>query len=256
MRSDENQILFDLLDGICETHGKPHLSPAAKTIWSATMQKFDIGAISQALTTMVMTSQFFPKPADVVALIAGDKVNDKRPGTEEAWAMASEAMDESLTAVLTVEIIGAMGAVRAMMLGRDQVAARKAFQEVYERMVREARQAGRPVVWQAQLGTDRDHQAQAIAKGIKSGRLNADKVGHLLPAPETNAFLMLENKSTNPETKESEREKALAMLEKLRQIIAKPSEAEAINEQKKREARANEEKRRLFLVGQTKGRAA
>lgn len=256
MTENDTAAFFEMLDAVCEIKAKPHLSPAAKALWFATVQAYPMETVQKALSAVVQSSSFMPQPSEVIAWMTGAKGNDGRPGLDEAWAMAHDAMDESLTVVLTPEIIGAMGATRGLMLDRDQVAARKAFQEVYDRMVREARNNHRPISWQVQLGTDRNHQQQAINDGIKRGRLKPERVSHLLPAPEVNVYLMLENKSADAAVPQSERDKALEALDKLRKIIAQPSEREIDHMRKTSQQRQAEEARRQFLAEQAAGKAA
>ncbi|MFS7082118.1 hypothetical protein ABMZ19_25175, partial [Escherichia coli] len=74
-----------------------------------------------------------------------------RPGPEEAWSIAVRACDEAETVVMNDEIALAWGAAKPIFDLGDEVGARMAFKEVYERQVAAA--TG-PAKWWPSLGTD------------------------------------------------------------------------------------------------------
>lgn len=109
---------------------------------------------------------------------------DGRPGNEEAWAIAMASSDEAETVVWTNEIAQAMAIAQPLLEARDKVAARMAFCEAYERIVRAAREVKAPAQWTASLGTDHDRRAVAIAAAVQSGRIAHQQAAHYLPAPD------------------------------------------------------------------------
>ena len=113
------------------------------------------------------------------------RVDDGRPGPNEAWAMLP--MSEGETVVWTDEMAQAFGVVREM-LGHDRVAACFAFKERYIRAVNDARDAGRPVNWTPTLGHDPQGREQVLAEAVQLGRLPieyARRFEPLLPAPKS-----------------------------------------------------------------------
>ena len=113
--------------------------------------------------------------ADVIS-----RIDDGRPGPEEAWAIVSPTLaDERLTVVWTLEMQAAFGA--ALPLADDPIAARMAFLEVYRRELSQARTAGAPVHWQASLGTDASGRDGPLTAAAQAGRLGWDHVQRLLP---------------------------------------------------------------------------
>src|SRR6185436_17492219 len=118
--------------------------------------------------------RFPPLPADVIAQILGARANDRRPGAEEAWAIAIHSADENRTVVWTEEIAAAWGIAKGIAANGDEVGARMAFKEAYTRLVAEARGALRPAKWSASLGHDPEQRDKEIERAQLAG---------LLPAP-------------------------------------------------------------------------
>ena len=116
--------------------------------------------------------------ADILA-----RLDDGRPGPEEAWSTVSSAMtNEARTIVWSDEMREAFGVANALV--DDQVAARMAFKEQYVRLVDNARESGIPASWSVSLGTDVPGRESAILEGVKQGRLSATYTQKLLPHPE------------------------------------------------------------------------
>ena len=113
--------------------------------------------------------------ADILERIPGG-----HPGPEEAWGIVARCLnDERVTVVWTDEIAQAFGA--ALGLQDDQVAARMAFKETYSRIVAEARDARKPIVWRASLGHDPAGREGPLLHAAELGRLPAAHVAKLLP---------------------------------------------------------------------------
>lgn len=108
---------------------------------------------------------------------------DGRPGADESWAMALEAEDEAQTVVWTDEISEAFSCARPLLDINDKVGARMAFRQAYERITRDARQAGRMAEWTVSLGWDRDLRTEAIQRAMDCGRLTTDQAQRFLPSP-------------------------------------------------------------------------
>lgn len=99
-----------------------------------------------------------------------DAING-RIGGDEAFALVLKAKDETQTVVWTDEIAQAWAATSTMLQGRDQVGARMAFKQAYERIVQDARAQMKrpgPVI---SIGTDPDLRRVAITQAHEQGRL-------------------------------------------------------------------------------------
>lgn len=126
--------------------------------------------------------RFPPVPADVIAQLQAAAENDGRPGPEEAWAIARRATDEAATVVWTAEMAQAWSVAIPLLGSRDDVGARMAFREAYQRLVAESRAGGTPPRWSASLGWDEQQRAQAIGQAVQLGYLPREEL-LALPGP-------------------------------------------------------------------------
>jgi hypothetical protein len=111
------------------------------------------------------------------------RLDDGRPGPEEAWATVSRALaSESCTLVWSEEMREAYGVAQA--LSDDPIAARMAFKEQYLRLVDQARESRHPARWSVSLGSDRADRERAITEGVTQGRLTVAYAQTLLPHPD------------------------------------------------------------------------
>ena len=107
------------------------------------------------------------------------RIDDGRPGVEEAWSQMP--FNESQSVVWTDEMCRAFGIASSLLDEGDKVAARMAFKEAYTRMVGEARDAGRVVVWTPSLGYDKNGHAAALSAAVALGRLTYTHAASLSP---------------------------------------------------------------------------
>lgn len=101
-----------------------------------------------------------------------ERLDDGRPGPEEAWAMIPT--DEAGSVVWTEEMAAAFGIALPLLQAGDKIAARMAFREAYARMVGEARDARKPVRWSPSLGHDAKGRDAALSAAITAGRLSGE----------------------------------------------------------------------------------
>lgn len=127
------------------------------------------------------------------------RIDDGRPGAEEAWAMLPRSEVESC--VWTDEMSKAYGVAASLM--NDEVAARMAFKEVYSRLVADARNAGTPTRWTPSLGTDAASRGSVLERAVQLKRLTRAQADKLLAAPQGQpdfkALEMSAAKATDPE---------------------------------------------------------
>lgn len=109
------------------------------------------------------------------------RLDDGRPGVEEAWAMVPRS--ESETTVWTTESGQAFGVAVRLLDSGDEVAARMAFKETYLRMVAQAREASQPVQWHISLGWDKKGREGPLLEAIQKGRIKYEEAQNYLPAP-------------------------------------------------------------------------
>ncbi|WP_225547290.1 hypothetical protein [Chromobacterium violaceum] len=111
-----------------------------------------------------------------------DRLDDGRPGADEAWGVVARALgDESETVVWTEEMAAAAAPARELMMLGDKVGARMAFRDAYERIVSDARSERRSVTWRVSPGSDAERRVAAIVRAVELGRLPAAQAQLLLP---------------------------------------------------------------------------
>ncbi|NEV64714.1 hypothetical protein [Thiorhodococcus minor] len=183
---DERPAFSDLLDEIGEHYGRTVSGATKLTWWRLLAAQLDLDTLRILLDRHLLDAErgrFFPQPADLVALL--ERTRDGRPSADEAWALALESFDEAATVCVTDEILGALRAAAPVWSAGDRIGARLAFKAAYERAVAEPRRQGRRPRWQLSLGWDAERRQVAAQQAVASGRLSADAVHHLLPAPLT-----------------------------------------------------------------------
>ena len=119
------------------------------------------------------------------------RLDDGRPGVEEAWSMLPYS--EQTSAVWTDEMAQAFGVCLRLIDSGAMVEARMAFKETYQRMVNEARDAGKPVTWTVTLGHDVRGREAVIADAVDKGRLSISHARQFVPdLPDKTAPILLE----------------------------------------------------------------
>jgi hypothetical protein len=145
-------------------------------LYFAALQQHDLAVVRDGLSRHMQdptAGQYMPKPADIIRQIQASH-HDGRPDGDEAWSMAAVASDERVTTVLTDEIQGALWVARPLIDMGDRIAARKAFLDAYARLVRVAREQGKPAKWHVSLGHDTQARAVAIEEAARLGRITQE----------------------------------------------------------------------------------
>ena len=182
---DEFCALLDDVHALLRSGAATPLGASAKAMFFRALAPYDIHLVRSALDAHVRDPQrgrFPPLPADVIAHLQVAAEDDGRPAAEEAWAIALRATSERLTVVWTAEIAQAWSVAITVLDAGDEVGARMAFREAYQRLVAEARDAGTSVRWTASLGWDEQERAQAIGRAVQLGYLPREEL-LALPAP-------------------------------------------------------------------------
>lgn len=100
-----------------------------------------------------------------------ERLDDGRPGAEEAWAMVPKS--EADSAVISSDMRAAMGPALELLAQGDHVAARMAFVEVYRRRVAIARAEHEPLTWNLSLGHDLTGRAACLIDAAKQKRISS-----------------------------------------------------------------------------------
>lgn len=155
-------------------------SPEAARMFVDDLDGFEEQAIAVALRRCRREVRGMLTVQDVVS-----RIDDGRPGPEEAWAMLPK--DEGMSAVWTDEMAEAFGVAAPLLDAGDKVAARMAFKEAYATRINAARDQRRPPNWTVSLGHDPRGRDVALAEAVSLNRLSLEQARSYAPmlnAPE------------------------------------------------------------------------
>jgi len=171
-----SKAILQALAVCCEVT-QTQLSEAAARVMAWDLAGYPEGQVLGALDRC--RKELRPRELTLSAILT--RLDDGRPGPEEAWAIVSPALaDERVTIVWTEEMAQACG-VASPIIG-DPIAARMAFLESYRRLVQKARDAGAAVKWIPCLGWDAAGREGPLVEAVREGRLGAAHIAELLPA--------------------------------------------------------------------------
>lgn len=160
------------------------LAEDAARVYAMDLGGYSEAAVLTALSRCRRELRTFPAIADIIA-----RVDDGRPGAEEAWALLPK--DEESSVVWCDEMREAFGTVRSL-IADDPIAARMAFREVYTRLVSEARAERKAPRWEPSLGHDKTTHEPAIREAVRKGLLDQSHAATLLPEYTQPARLQIE----------------------------------------------------------------
>ena len=160
-------------------YGKPMPELELSVIWWDILKAYPLNVVAAAFAAYCDDeARFPPVPAGIAQRC---KTSDGRPGAEEAWAIALTSIDESDTVVWTQEIAEAFAICRTTLDMGDEVGARMAFKEAYQRIVSTRRSTNAPVDWHASIGWDSAKREAVLSRASNNGLLAAPQVAALLP---------------------------------------------------------------------------
>ena len=151
------------------------LSESAARVMASDLAQYPLQQVLGALTRC--RRELRPRSLTIEAVLT--RLDDGRPGPEQAWAMMPRSEADSV--VWTEEMCQAHAVAKPLLDEGDQVAARMAFAEAYRRMIQAARDAGAPVHWTPSLGHDPHGRESVLLEAVRLGRLTQTHVAGLLP---------------------------------------------------------------------------
>jgi hypothetical protein len=239
---------FDI--ALCEALAIFDKHPPERSVvefWMNILSPYSIEQVKRAFKVNVAKSHFAPKPADIIEII---NQQDGRPSADEAWPIALQASDEMATAVWTEEIEQAWHHCYPVFESGDEIGARMAFRQHYQRQIEHARMTGKPVKWTVSLGHDPEQRITALETAQQKGLISHDRVAGLLPSPEPTGdgqhiagLVGYEGPIDAPAT-----DSAKAGLKKLRDALASSTPEPRVN--KVEQQKQGEQKRRDELAEQ------
>lgn len=157
-------------------------SPAAAAMLAADLAEYDEQAVLKALTRCRKELKGVFTAEAVIS-----RIDDGRPGVEEAWAMLPH--DEETSTVWTEEMAKAWGVALPLLADGDRIGARMAFKESYTKLVADARAAGVRPKWSPSFGRDVAGRVVALEAAVRARRLTVDSAVALLPADAAEGML-------------------------------------------------------------------
>ena len=176
-----SQILLKAIAVTAELTGT-ELSPVAAKVMAQDLAQYPE---RQILTALLKCRRELGRPMTLHDVIS--RIDDGRPGPEEAWAMTPK--DEVGSVVWTREMAEAFGIAYPLM--DSPIQARMAFLEAYKKRCQYARDNSISVKWEPSLGHDQAGREQVLLEAYEKGRLTAQHVAMLLPG--TDVQKRLEN---------------------------------------------------------------
>lgn len=186
MREADFPEFASMMDDVAVLMSRQPMSTKQSAMMFRALARYPLADVRNALDAHMRDPQrgrFYPLPADLIAKI--DIAGDTHPGSDEAWAIAVRARDEADTVIWTEQMAQAWGVCRPVMDMGDEVGARMAFRQAYDRMVSDARQANKPAVWTISEGFDKERRIAAVKQ--------AEATGLLLPGAAREALPLLEH---------------------------------------------------------------
>lgn len=212
------QKILENLAATAELMGQ-QISPVALSIMAEDLKQYPIEIVIEACACLRRESKGRFSIAAIIEKVEALEPNG-RPGSDEAWAMIPR--DEFMSVVLSDEIQSALHIAQPLLNEGDQVAARMAFKQAYERIVAENKRAGVKPVWYPSLGWNKDGREAVLAEAVRLGRISPEHaIG--LTNPES-VVPMLETAGEDKlalEYKPVSNEQALSNLAKLKLMLAK-----------------------------------
>jgi hypothetical protein len=160
-------------------------TPGAASVFAGDLDGLPDEAVLAALTRCRKEVRGALTVQDVVS-----RLDDGRPGAEEAWAMIPR--DEISSIVWTEEMAQAYGAAGPLLAEGDRIAARMAFKEAYAKLVAEARDRREMPRWTPSMGSDASGRQLALIDAVRLRRMRMDHAMELLQnQPEAQQGLLI-----------------------------------------------------------------
>lgn len=182
MREADFPEFASLMDDVAALMGRQPMSTKQSAMMFRALVRYPLADVRNALDAHMRDPQrgrFYPLPADLIAKI--EEAGDTHPGSDEAWAISVRARDEADTVVWTEQMAQAWGLCKPVMDMNDEVGARMAFRQAYDRLVADARKANKPAVWTISEGFDKERRIAAVQQAESAGLLLPNAAREALP---------------------------------------------------------------------------
>lgn len=161
-------------------------------MWWKALQGYPDGAVRAAAERHIMGCKFKPQLADIKGACDA-QLDGQWLGADEAWALVPKS--ESDSAMMTDEIAQAVAEATPLLEMGDKVAARMAFKDAYNRLVEQARIAGRQPRYFPSFGDDHYGRTKMLATAVQRGQVSIDRAIEWQPEQATEIVKMTGIKS-------------------------------------------------------------
>lgn len=178
MHNDDFDAFAALLDTTYDLIGvgpAKIISPAAKAMFFQDLQRYPLNLIEAALAAHRMDPErgrFTPKPADIASQIERRRAVQWL-GADEAWAQVPKI--EGQPGILNDCTAQALAVAAPLLAEGDDIAARMAFKDTYNRLMSRAKLERRGPVYFVSPGGSFEEQQSVIQEGVRLGLLAAPK---------------------------------------------------------------------------------
>lgn len=154
---------------------------SVKSVWAETLGTLSRDELAAGVAGC-MAKEWPPTLPEFVKLCrqADPTAPGGHPTANEAWGLVLASRDESDTVVWTEQIAEAAGIAQPVLDAGDEVGARMAFRDAYDRILRERTEKPR---WFPSIGSDQGRRTAALDKAVRAGLLTQSHATGLLPAP-------------------------------------------------------------------------
>lgn len=177
MKAEDRTEFTQVIRATFDNYGRQSPLPETLRVWWASLEIYGIQQFRMACLAHIRREPKFPPTLAQLLDLLGHR-DPERVGVEEAWSRAVLACNEAETVVMNDEIAEAWGVARPIFDLGDEIGARMAFKEAYQRIT--SRAAG-PVKWWPSIGSDPHKRDAALAEARRVGLLPASQVQGLLP---------------------------------------------------------------------------
>lgn len=179
MKTEDRTEFSQVIRATFDNYGRQSPLPETLRVWWASMEPYGIQQFRMACLSHIRREPKFPPTLAQLLELMGHR-EPGRLGVEEAWSRAVLACDESETVVMNDDIAQAWGVAKPIFDLGDEVGARMAFKEAYQRIT--AHSTG-PAKWWPSIGSDPHKRDVALSEAKRAGLLPAEQVKALLPPP-------------------------------------------------------------------------
>lgn len=148
------------------------LTRAAAEVFAEDLSRYPLHQVLGALERCRRELKTRMVLADVIS-----RLDDGRPGAEEAWSMVPKSEADSV--VWNDEISEAYG-VASALLDHDPIGARMAFKETYTAIVARARDRGEQPRWWPSYGREKSGRALAVRQAAERNRIPRERAMQML----------------------------------------------------------------------------